>query len=527
MKSAIRNATLLIILFSGPILWIWIAIQGLTFLNWLLVGSIILWGILLAVWYLCFGKAPFKKRGLRVGLGLIGAIALVFTASSLLRYEGSSSGSSAPKFSWVWQNAESHGNTVKFQINTADGPSTEELQKASADLNQFFGPARDATWSTPTFSSDWVSTPPQLVWRRSIGTGWSSFTVRGKKALTHEQNGDDECVTCLDLFTGETLWQHRDKGVRLVKDNLENPAATMGGDGPRSTPTLHDGRAYALGSTGIVNCLDIETGKVIWTRNVISEFDGRIHEWGLANAPLILPEYGTVVIPGSDRPGTTLVAFDLESGEDVWTYQGQGASYSSPRLLNFFDTTILVCVNNKDATGHDPATGEALWTYPWPGDYPRVGQPLKVGEDRLLMSASYGMGTPLLELRKSGDQWSVKEIWKSTRLKTKFSSAALLEGYAYGLDEGRLACIDLKTGDKVWKNQKFGFGQHLLFGDQLLVQTEDGPVVCGQIDPKGFTETGRIEDALSSMTWNAPAVAGRLLLIRNDKEAACYLLPSL
>ena len=110
-------------------------------------------------------------------------------------------------------------------------------------------------------------------------------------------------------------------------------------------------------------------------------------------------------------------------------------------------------------------------------------------------------------------------------MKTKFSSPVILGGVAYGIDEGRLAAIDLETGEKVWKNEKVGFGQQLLFGDHLLIQTEEGPLLTGPVSEDGFTETGRI-DALSTMTWNVPTVAGRLLLARNDREAVCYLLPA-
>ncbi|MEM7601097.1 MAG: hypothetical protein AAF357_06735, partial [Verrucomicrobiota bacterium] len=107
----------------------------------------------------------------------------------------------------------------------------------------------------------------------------------------------------------------------------------------------------------------------------------------------------------------------------------------------------------------------------------------------------------------------------------KHQNTHIIDELAYGIDEGRLAAINLSDGSKAWKNQKVGFGQQLLFGDQLLVQTERGPVIIGSIGPEGFEERSRLE-ALDSMTWNVPTVAGRFLLVRNDREAACYLLPA-
>ncbi len=495
-------------------------------MNWFIPVSVIAWALLLTIWYLCCGAAPFKKRGIRVLLGLGGVTVVIFALSSLLRYEGSASGSSFPKFSWIWENQPERKLPPSIEIVRGIAISPKELDSASGDLNQIFGPDRNAMWNEASFKTDWSTDSPRLVWRRPIGMGWSSFVVNGTRAITQEQDGDDECVTCINLSTGETEWQYKNEGVRLLLAKAEIPGAAMGGDGPRSTPVIHQDKIISLGSTGIVNCLKLETGELIWSRNVIEEFDGRLQEWGQANAPLVLSELGIVVIPGTAKTGVDLVAFNIKNGEDAWVHQGSGASFSSPRMMTFSGVSMIVCCNAQTATGHDPKTGKSLWTYEWPGNFPRVGQPQQVGENRILFTASYGMGSPLIEIQKAGTQWTVSEIWKSTRLKTKFSTAVIQGDQAVGLDEGRLASIHLATGSIRWKGDKYGFGQNLLFGNTLLIQSEAGAVVIGQLKPDGFTETGRIDDALSSMTWNAPAVAGRFLLIRNDKEAVCYLLPA-
>jgi outer membrane protein assembly factor BamB len=312
--------------------------------------------------------------------------------------------------------------------------------------------------------------------------------------------------------------------LRDYDEKAENEGAAMGGDGPRSTPTIFGERVFSLGSTGIANCLNIDDGELLWTRNVIKEYDGEVQRWGSANAPLVIPDENLVIFAGTDKPGATLIACDIDTGESRWVYQGSGASYSSPRIMTFSGVEQLISVNAKDVTGLSIKDGKELWKYEWSGNFPKVGQALRADENLLLVTASYGIGSPLLEISKKGEQWEVTKVWNSTRMKTKFSSAAIIDQHAYGLDEGRLACIDLKTGKKVWKGEKFGFGQHLLFGNQLLIQAEKGYLATGTITPEGFTETGRIE-ALDSMTWNVPAIAGRLLLVRNDREAACYLLP--
>jgi len=525
MNCSLRLVTLLLVVLFGPAVHLWVSLRGMTHLHWAYPFAAVFWLSLGAVWYLVFGRAPLRRRLGIVGAGVGVFFVLAVAAGLLVRYEGSASGSSFPELSWVWEEPDNPGLDAPAEPTEVTPPAPREtLRAAAADVKQFLGPGRDGMWEEPTFGVDWSSDAPELIWRRPVGKAWSSFVVAGEKAITQEQVGDAEHVTCLDLFTGETLWRHVDPDTGLLLVRKENAGAAMGGDGPRSTPAIHDGRVYSLGATGILNCLDLETGEERWAHDVVREHDGRIQRWGMAAAPLVLPGEGLVVVVGSGAPGATLVAYDLESGEEAWVHEGNGAGYSSPRLLRFFGVPQIVSANAHDVTGLNPATGELLWRHEWPGNYPKVGQPQRVGDDRILVSASYGMGALLLRLSEENGEWDVERLWKSIRLKTKFSSASIRDGYAYGLDEGRLACIDLETGDKVWKKEKFGFGQQLLFGEHLLVQAERGLVVVGAVGPEGFTETGRIE-ALDGMTWNVPAVAGRILLVRNDQEAACYLLP--
>lgn len=529
MKNFFRYFTLAVIalLFFGAVFAI--SSQEMTMTNWLYPVVALITFLLLGIWYLVFGSPSFKIRikrffitlGLFILTGIIGAL--------LLRYDGSTSGSSFPKFRFVWQQSGT-GAPMETPLLQSDLSKEEQrVIEAAADLHTVFGPDLDGMWPDPAFATDWSADPPEFLWRRAVGTGWSSFVVSGNRAITQEQVGDAERITCLHIATGEEIWHYDDQETRLLLVKEENAGARMGGDGPRSTPTIHETRLYAIGSTGIANCLDLESGKKIWSRHMIEDFGGETQRWGIANAPLILPAKNAVLIAGTDsvkgESGVTYAAFDLETGDTVWTYRGEGASYASPRILAPGGVRQIVSVNRESVSGIDPSSGRELWRHQWKGQFPKVSQPHLVGDNRILVTASYGVGTRLIELTRDGEKWKTDEIWSSNRLKTKFSSAVIHNGLAWGLDEGRLAAINLEDGTKVYKKEKFGFGQNLLFGDSLLIQSEPGPVVIGKIGPEGFTETGRIEDALSSMTWNVPAVAGRLLLVRNDREAACYLLP--
>lgn len=523
MKRLLRTASLAAVVALVPATALWVHRSEMTHLWWVVPGAAAVSLVLFGVWYAVCGRAPVPIRLRRCRIALLSFLVLGSAAFLLLRYEGSTSGSSFPKFSWVWERP----GTAAPLLSPDSSSEAEDVPAipGAEDLHDFLGPNRDGMWKAPAFGTDWTAHPPELLWRRPLGKGWSSFTVSTAFALTQQQIGDDEHVTCIDLATGRDLWSHADPQTRLLLERAENGGAAMGGDGPRATPTIHGDRVYTMGSTGIVNCLDLESGDLVWSRHLLRDLGAETQRWGMANSPLILAKEQLVVFAGPDRNGPTLVACDLGSGETRWIAEGSGASYSSPRLLTLAGTAQIASVNYADVSGIDPATGATLWRHPWPGTFPKVGQPIALSGDRLLVTASYGAGSLLLKLSRNEDgSFAVEPLWKSTYLKTKFSSAAVVGDHAYGLDEGRLACIDLATGKRVWKNEKFGFGQHLLFGDRLLVQTEAGDVVIGRVAPEGFAETGRLH-ALSSMTWNTPAVAGRVLLARNDREATAWLLP--
>jgi len=527
VRTRLKWSLLALVALFGPAFFFAVLSQEMTVLLWSLPGAAGLWLLLFAFWYLAFGAARLRRRLLRIGAVACGLALLGGIGALLLRYEGSASGSSMPRFSWIWQEAERSSLPQDLEAavyRPEDGElDPGEIGRAAGESRDFLGADRNGMSARLGFDPDWAASPPRLLWRRPVGRAWSSFAVAEGIAVTQEQAGESERVLALDLLTGEERWSHEDEGVRLLLVREENRGAAMGGDGPRSTPVVEGETVVSVGATGIVNALDLATGARRWTRQVIDEFDGEVQRWGQANAALIVGEHGLVVVPGSEKAGATLVAFDLASGETRWTYEGRGASYSSPRLLEYEGVSMLVSVNARDATGHDPRSGEVLWSYDWPGTAPKVGQALKVGEDRLLLTASYGAGSPLLRLSREASGWEVEELWRSTRMKTKFSSAVVLGDHVYGLDEGRLACVELATGERVWKREKFGFGQHLLFDDHLLVQTEPGEVLVGRLGPEGFVERGRL-DALESMTWNVPVVAGRILLARNDREAVAYWL---
>lgn len=187
---------------------------------------------------------------------------------------------------------------------------------------------------------------------------------------------------------------------------------------------------------------------------------------------------------------------------------------------------VILSNNAAALTAHDPATGAVLLEYRWGQDkWPKASQPTVIEGDRVLLSAGYGMGCQLVKISAAADgQLSAEQLWRGIRMKTQFNSPAVRDGFMYGLDDGGLSCVDIATGDRLWKDGRFGSGQSLLVDDQILIQSERGEVVLAAAQKDGYRELGRLR-ALSSKTWNFPTLAGRYLLARNDREVVCYELP--
>lgn len=361
--------------------------------------------------------------------------------------------------------------------------------------------------------TDWASTPPRQIWRRTIGSGWGGIALVGELAYTQEQRGADECVVCYEVASGRQRWVHTDRTCFT---------SAMVGDGPRATPSIYNGLVYSLGATGLLNCLDALTGRPQWSLDLLADNRAGNVDYGLSGSPLVT---GELVIVSVGGPEHSLVAYDRHTGRRVWHAGSDPAGYGSPLACTLDGSEQIVILNRPGLAAHDPATGQVLWTFPWTNDQEtNCSQPVPVGNDRLLVSTGYGKGCALLRVRHSTGGWSVESLWTSRRLKTKFSSAVVHGAFAYGLDDGVLTCIDLADGSRRWKVGRYGHGQILLIGDALLVQCESGEVALVAADATAHREFGRIA-SLTDKTWNYPALAGSLLLLRNDREAACYELP--
>jgi len=376
----------------------------------------------------------------------------------------------------------------------------------------FRGPHRDGVVRGVQIETDWSTSPPVELWRRPIGPGWSSFAILGDFAYTQEQRGEDEVVSCYRLRNGEPVWMHRDH-VRFYESN--------GGAGPRGTPTVHNGRVYTLGATGMLNVLDAGSGALVWSRNAVADTGKTIPDWGIASSPLVIDDVVIVAVAGR------LVAYEVRTGEQRWLGQSGGGGYSSPHPATIDGVPQVLLIRGARTIGVAPADGTLLWEHTWQLAAGIV-QPALTGDGDVVIAIADsmgGIGTRRLAIERRPTGWTVEERWTTRGLKPYFNDFVVHEGYAYGFDGSILASIDVETGERKWKGGRYGSGQMVLLPDQdlLLVVSEEGELALVSATPDKFTEVARFK-AIEGKTWNHPVLVGDVLLVRNGEEMAAFRL---
>jgi len=404
------------------------------------------------------------------------------------------------------------GGTQKASVEkVVVDADVESLPRAEQDFLQFLGPNRDAVLAGISLTQEQMQTPPTERWRQPIGQGWSGFVVEGPFAYTQEQSEDQEKVTCYQLSTGSLLWEY---------SYLADYSSVIAGNGPRATPTISGDFLVTMGSTGVLNCLKRSYGELIWSHDVIEEAQAKIPEWGFSPSPLVMQSQ--VIVPTGDGGESGLRVYDLETGSLLRSYPKVSASYSSPILAQWGDVHQLLYMHHRGFAGFATDSDQMLWDISWGSQYPDVAVPIVLPDSRVFISSGYGIGCALLEVKatESGD-WSAEQIWKQRSMKAKFTNVVAMDGFVYGLDDGMMACIDLKKGRRQWKDGRYGHGQIFLLDNAIMILSEKGDVIWMEINPEEPKVISQWH-AIDGKTWNPPCLAWPYLLVRNDQEAVCF-----
>lgn len=368
---------------------------------------------------------------------------------------------------------------------------------ASVSTNSYWtgfrGPNRDGHYKQGT-----IRAQPRLLWKQPVGGGYASFACGEGRAFTIEQRRQNEVATAYDIESSRELWTHG-----WPTEFVE----ALGGDGPRATPAYDEGHVYFLGALGELRCLSASDGKLIWRKP---------HEvnltYGASASPLIVDN--KLIVVAED-----IIAYDKLTGAEIWRVKGEKPAYSSPMRTTLNGQAQLLVVGKTHAMGLSIDEGKLLWQFPWvvlQGNR-NIAQPLILSSNRFFLSAGYGTGCAAVEVAASG----AREVWRNKNLKNKFTSSVLWQGHIYGLDEDILVCLDAKTGERKWKDGRYGYGQLLLASGLLVILCGDGDLALVKASPDSYQEVLRMS-AIEGKTWNHPALEYGKLLVRNAVEMACF-----
>lgn len=412
------------------------------------------------------------------------------------------------------------------------------------DWPQWRGTDRDGVWREKGIVDQLPEGQLARRWSVPVGPGYSGPSVVGNRVyltdrqLTVESNQElqYERVLCFDESNGKLIWSH----------TYEAPYDIGYTAGPRATVTVADGKAISVGAMGHMFCFAADSGKIIWKRNLQADYEIKMPIWGIAAAPLVYNDSVIQIVGGSG--GATVVAFDVETGEEIWRSLDEVIGYSSPIVIRQAEQDVVVCWTGASVSGLDPATGNVLWNIPFPSSRMPIGIATPIVENEHLFVTSFYDGSLMLKVPR--DKVAAEVLWKAIgpdELRTEalhsiISTPVIEDGYIYGVDSyGELRCLDAETGKRIWEDQTavprarwatIHFVQH---GEEYWMFNDQGRLTVARLSPEGYQplSSAHLIDPTTTqlprrngVTWSHPAYANRSIFIRNDKELIAVSLAS-
>ena len=408
------------------------------------------------------------------------------------------------------QRSEAKGSA---EISLSENYSSEPSKNGWA---QWRGPNRNGVSNETGILKSWPEAGPKTVWRKTIGDGYSAISIDGDRLYTAYTSGRDEVLFCLNASTGEEIWQF----------TLNENYTEQYGNGPRSTPAIDGKYVYAMGSLGVLFALDKTDGRKNWEVNIHSKFGDANGDYdrGYACSPLI--EGDLLIMNGARQRGTTIVAFNKNSGKVVWTYKNGNNSYSSQVVWEIEGQKQVVSFVGYGIVGLSLETGEELWKYRWETSYGlNIAMPLFFSPNYVFLSSGYDTGAAMLQIQKNGNGWTPELVWTNRLFRNHFGSSISQKGYIYGFDNNVLKCISAKTGEEQWKARGYNKGSLIFADGALIILGENGNLGLVEATPAEFKELASAQ-ILNGKCWTAPTLANGKLYLRNQTEMVCLELAS-
>jgi PQQ-like domain len=401
------------------------------------------------------------------------------------------------------------------------------------DWPQYLGPNRNSTSPQKGILRSWPASGPEVLWTTNVGPGFGGPVIKdGKVYLLDRDDKTGDIMRCFDFNSGKELWSY----------SYEAPGS-VSYPGSRSVPAIDGNRVYSCGPYGDLYCIDINTHKPIWNKNIMKDFGGtKPPVWAITQCPLI---YGDLLLVSySQDPNAGLVAFNKLTGKIIWKTDAIGnETYASPSVAKIAGEDQIVMVFSSTNTfmhkeaniskgkilGLKPQTGEILWEFNNWENMIQVASALDAGEGRIVVVGGYEHGAAMIQVEKMNDsKFSVNEIFNHNDFGDHTKPPVLYNGYFYAQfstnsKRDGLACMDM-SGKVMWKTARspqFDKGSMILADGLILATDGRKTLYLIQPDPSGFKPLASAEMLGEGQNWGPMALSNGKLLIRDQTRLIC------
>lgn len=397
---------------------------------------------------------------------------------------------------------------------------------AAADWWQFQGPNRDGTSPETGLLRSWPEEGPKELWSFSLGEGFAGPAVRDGEVYLLDRVGDQDILRCIDLTTGEELWQY-----------AYDAPGRVSYDGSRTPPTVAEKHVYTVGMLGDFLCIDRATGEPVWRRNILQDFGSRTPRWGASQAPYL---WGELVIVAPQHEEAFVAAYRQDTGDLVWQSPGfGGVGYVSPVVTTLagVEQAVMIAANRSTA-GISVENGEILWTYDgWRCRIP-IAYPVTLPDDRLFITGGYDAGSAMIQIKREGGAFTVTELFRTDDCGSQIHQPLFYEGHLYANSNANrrsdgMLCMTL-DGERLWRTRdtrglpRFERGS-LLLADGMIITLDGRTGILHLVEPspEGYKELARAKIFNDRQMWAPMALSQGKLLLRDQSQLKCLDLRGL
>jgi outer membrane protein assembly factor BamB len=415
----------------------------------------------------------------------------------------------------------------------------------ATDWPQYRGPTTDGISPDPIAATWATNSPSFVVWTNmSLTNGFSSFAVSQGRAFTliskDDGNGNllEYCVA-VDAGTGANIWatpfDNAPWDPSYSGDGGDGSAPYNTGDGPRTTPSVKDGRVIALSGLMHLVCMNFTNGSILWSNDLPSAYGASTIGWQNAASPCLDNDLVFVNL-NSSSDNRNLAAFRATDGGLAWSSQNENVTHTTPTVATIQGVRQVIFATQTGLVSLDRTTGAFLWkfTYPFFAISTSMGASPVVYSNLVYCTAAYGRGAVAVQVTLSGGNWTATQLWYKNNAaglpyRSIWMSPVCYQGYIYTLAgenstflTAPLNCIELSTGNLMWTTNNFGMGGLILVNTNLLVLTETGQLVLVQPNPSAYTELARYQAFQFSFSapgkcWNSPAYSNGRIYSRSTR----------